>query len=153
MANPTKYTPEVAQKIYERAAAGETLARIGAGKAMPSKQTIQAWLRDNEEFQKGYFRAKRAWAAAKAEELEELGQSAIDAARGEDVDPKRLNALVCAINNQAANLRWLISRMYPERYGDKVQAEISGKDGGAIEAAITVQFVKSGQDGGTAGSC
>ena len=147
MANPTKYTPELAQKIYELAADGKTLTQIGADKAMPTRQSIQAWLRDNEEFQKGYFRAKRAWAAAKAEELEELGQSAIEAARGKEVDPKRLNALVCAINNQAANLRWLISRMYPERYGEKVQAELSGPGGGAIEAAITVTFVKPGQNG------
>lgn len=153
MKSPAKYTPELAEKIYAHVRRGLSQDKIAALEGMPSKPTLEAWLDEHEEFLDRYFRAKRIWVIGRAEELEALGQSAIDAARDKTIDPKRLNPLVTAINNQAANLRWLISRLFPQRFGDKVQAEISGKDGGPIEAAITVTFVKPGQDGGAAGSC
>ena len=37
--------------------------------------------------------------------------------------------------------RWLASKMAPKKYGDKVQAELTGAGGGAIQVASTVTFV------------
>jgi hypothetical protein len=38
--------------------------------------------------------------------------------------------------------KWLMSKLAAKKYGDKVQTEISGPDGGAIQTAITVEFVR-----------
>jgi hypothetical protein len=36
----------------------------------------------------------------------------------------------------------LLAKWSPKKWGDKVQTEISGPNGGAIQAAITVEFVR-----------
>ena len=43
--------------------------------------------------------------------------------------------------------KWYASKLAPKKYGDKVQQEVSGPDGAPIQAAITVQFVKSANSG------
>jgi len=40
--------------------------------------------------------------------------------------------------------KWLMSKLAPKKYGDKIQQEVSGKDGGPIQAAVTVEFVRTG---------
>ena len=39
----------------------------------------------------------------------------------------------------------LLAKWNPKKYGDKVENYISGPAGGPIQAAITVQFVKTGE--------
>lgn len=39
--------------------------------------------------------------------------------------------------------KWLASRMAPKKYGDKIQAEHSGPNGGVIQVASTVTFVRA----------
>lgn len=40
---------------------------------------------------------------------------------------------------------WVAGKRKPKRYGDKVEQFISGPEGGPIRAAITVEFVKTGE--------
>jgi hypothetical protein len=39
----------------------------------------------------------------------------------------------------------LLAKWNPKKYGDKVQAELTGADGGPMKSEITVQFVKTGE--------
>ena len=39
--------------------------------------------------------------------------------------------------------KWLLSKRAPKKYGDKIQTELTGADGGAIESKVTVQFVNA----------
>lgn len=38
--------------------------------------------------------------------------------------------------------KWLLSKMAPKKYGDKVTQEHTGANGGAIQVASTVTFVR-----------
>jgi len=38
--------------------------------------------------------------------------------------------------------KWLLSKMFPKKYGDKVSAEVSGPDGGPIREALIVEYVR-----------
>ena len=40
----------------------------------------------------------------------------------------------------------LLAKWNPRKYGDKVQQEVTGADGGPIKAAITVEFVKTAEN-------
>ncbi len=42
----------------------------------------------------------------------------------------------------AHHYRWRAAKIAPRDYGDKVQTEVTGADGGPIEQSITVSFVK-----------
>ena len=42
----------------------------------------------------------------------------------------------------AQHYRWRASKTAPKDYGDKIQAEHTGADGGAIQVASTVTFVR-----------
>ena len=41
--------------------------------------------------------------------------------------------------------KWLMSKLAPKTYGDKVQTEVTGANGGPIQASVVVEFVKTGQ--------
>jgi hypothetical protein len=38
--------------------------------------------------------------------------------------------------------KWLLSKIFPKKYGDKVSAEVSGPDGGPIREALIVEYVR-----------
>ncbi len=38
--------------------------------------------------------------------------------------------------------KWLMSKLAPKKYGDKVEQFISGPNGAPIQAAVTVEFIK-----------
>lgn len=41
------------------------------------------------------------------------------------------------------NYKWIAGRMAPKAWGDKQTHEVGGPDGGAIQADVTVRFVKA----------
>lgn len=43
--------------------------------------------------------------------------------------------------------KWLLSKLAPKRYGERLATEVSGPDGGPVKVGVTVEFV-----GATAGS-
>jgi hypothetical protein len=41
--------------------------------------------------------------------------------------------------------KWLLSKMFPKKYGDKIDATLSGPDGGPIQQSLTVEYVRQKQ--------
>lgn len=147
MAGKSTYTPELGEKICEHIAAGLSLDKIAALPGMPAKVTILKWAVENPDFDKLYDLAKEAQIEGKMDDIDALNDEMVEAAEIEE-DPKRANVRVHAIQNKIQNRIRLAQSLRRRKYGDKVQAEISGKDGGPIEAAIAVTFVRA-QNGAT----
>jgi hypothetical protein len=38
--------------------------------------------------------------------------------------------------------KWLLSKMFPTKYGDKVAAQLSGPDGGPIQGHLVVEYIR-----------
>jgi hypothetical protein len=131
MANPTKYTPELAQKIYEHLLDGKSLNAIAKLPGMPSRPTMLDWTNKHPEFDKLYDLAKEAQIEGKMDDIDALNDQMVEVAETED-DPKRANVRVHAIQNKIQNRIRLAQSLRRRKYGDKVQAEISGKDGGPL---------------------
>ena len=118
MARPTDYTPELASKICEQLAEGKSLRTVCLADDMPDKSTVFNWFRKFPEFVDQYARAKEESAEAHNELLLDLGDEAISLSQ--EVDPKSSSAVVQAVKLKADNLKWVMSKMKPKKYGDKV---------------------------------
>ncbi len=88
------------------------------------------------ELQEQYAGARARMLDAQAEELEDIGERAASAESAVEVAGLRL---------LADNRKWLLSKLAPKKYGDKVQQELTGADGGPINHSLTVEFVNPPQ--------
>ena len=128
---PSKFTKEVVDTICNRLANGESLVKICKDDDMPARETVHVWLDDNknEEFSNRYARARQRQADFMANEILEI----VDA-KGEDPSDKRV---------RMDARKWLASKMAPKVYGDKIQNEHTGADGGPIDTKWTVEIVNA----------
>ena len=119
------YTPEKANAVLSLMREGESLRKscLAAG---VNKSTFLLWVDGNPELADQYARARMEMLDAQAEELEEIGDQAVSAATAVEVAGLRL---------KADNRKWLLSKLAPKKYGDKIQTEHSGSIG--IAKAMT----------------
>ena len=151
---PSMYSEELAQEICRHIADCVSLRTIAAMEGMPDVATIMRWLADETkpEFREQYARAREAQADKMAEDIlaiadEECTMVRADKHGTKDDDGEGGTQVVFDATAVARNKlrvdarRWLASKMAPKKYGDKVQAELTGAGGGAIQVASTVTFV------------
>jgi len=121
---PTKYSKALADKICSELAEGKSLRTVCQQEGMPDKSTVFCWLRDIQEFQDQYALAKESSAEAMNEILLDLGDEAIELSQ--TVNEKASSAVVQAVKLKADNLKWVMSKMKPKKYGEKL--DLTSKD-------------------------
>lgn len=126
LGRPTVYSQELAERICSQLSEGISLRTVCLAEDMPSKTTVFNWLHVNKDFLDQYARAKEESTHANQEILEDLGDQAIELAQS--VDPKASGAVVQAVKLKADNMKWVMSKMKPKKYGDKVDLTTNGKD-------------------------
>lgn len=144
---PSLYTPELALAICDHIANCVSLRAIAAMDGMPTVRTIMNWLADDSkpEFMQQYLRAREAQADKMAEDILAIAdeQSLTTETDEAGVVEVKFDAVAVQRNRLRVDARkWLASKMAPKKYGDKVQAELTGLDGGAIAVQSTVTFVQ-----------
>jgi hypothetical protein len=118
---PTEYTPELASFITERLTAGDSLRSICKPDDMPAESTVRKWVvYDREGFSAHYEKARRAQMDALAEDLLEIADENSD-----DVQRARL---------RVDTRKWLMSKIAPKRFGDRIVNEHTGANGGPIQS-------------------
>lgn len=131
---PSKFTKELASRICERLAAGETLRAICRDDGMPAPQTVLRW-RSNKAFSEQYATARESGYMLMADELIEIA----DDGTNDYVERERENGtkhvVFDAEHVQRSKLRadtrkWLLSKALPKVYGDKL--EVGGPNGGPV---------------------
>jgi len=122
---PTEYNQDIASKICSKLAEGISLRTICLGEDMPTKTTVFNWLAKHKDFVDQYARAKEESADAQFENLDDIGDEAIEESK--IVDPKAASAVVNAYKLKADNLKWTMSKMKPKKYGDKLDVMSDGK--------------------------
>lgn len=109
---PTDYNEEVATKICELIADGNSVRTICAMEGMPSRASIILWLTKHEEFSVQYARACAVRQEEKFDEIRDI------AANTEDVQRARLLVDV---------VKWQLSKEAPKKYGDKLDMTSGGE--------------------------
>lgn len=123
---PSLYSQELADKICAELAEGVSLRGVCMKDDMPSLPTIFSWMRTNEEFLKQYARAKQESADAMAEEIIDITDDALEDAKNGS-EHKGINAVVQAHRLKVDTRKWLMSKMKPKKYGEKVDVTSGGE--------------------------
>jgi hypothetical protein len=109
---PSTYTQDVADRICERLADGETLRAICRGKGMPGHQTVLRWTGAHDAFADQYARARATGYRAMADELLEISDN-----------PETDAASVQRDRFKVDTRKWLLSTALPKIYGDKLSVD------------------------------
>ena len=116
--------------VLEQILSGQSLRNI-SGLANVSLGGLVEWLTKDPERERAVLDARRRMALLWDEQALDViaqAQTPVELQRAQQM---------------AAHLRWRAARMAPRVYGDKVQQEVTGADGGPI--AVRVEFVNSPQ--------
>lgn len=136
---PTIYTEEIANTICERLIEGQTIRQIAEDEAMPSKRTITRWATEPKHpFWPLYVRAREAQCIGMAEEILEISDDGSNDWMERTGKDGEISWQLNGEHVQRSKLRvdtrkWVLSKVLPRVYGDKITAEHTGKDGGPIE--------------------
>lgn len=130
------------------------LAEGYEGNPLPTYTAIKEWLSGSEDLAAQYARAKEDQADFMAEEMAELHNKAWVPVLVDGlplmVEGKPLmtvdKASAAAVRLEADNKKWLMGKLRPKKYGDRMQNEHSGPDGGDIPVSLEVSFVQSGKN-------
>lgn len=135
---PTKYSQELADKFCQEIALGQSLKTVCLGEDMPSPVTIFAWFRTYPEFLNQYARATEERSEAMAEDILDIADDGTNdwmEINGRDIpDQEAIQRSKLRVEAR----KWLMSKMKPKKYGDKVDLTSDGK---AIEGN-TIIFKK-----------
>ena len=134
---PSKYTDKLADKICQMIAQGQSVRSICTKKDMISMQTFFRWLRENDKFREQYARACEERSYMHAEDIIEIADNATnDYMEKLEGDGYIFNSE----NVQRSRLRidtrkWLMSKLNPKVYGDKLDMTTNGNDIGVTLSA------------------
>ena len=121
---PSLYTPELALDICKRMAHGESLRSICKPDEMPAPSTVRLWvLEDVNGFAEQYARARALQAENWAEEIMEISDE-LPAMTGEG---KYDSASVQHQRLRVDTRKWLLSKVLPKVYGDKLDVTSKGE--------------------------
>jgi Bacteriophage Sf6, terminase small subunit-like len=126
-----RFDPDLARQICEALADGKSLTAICRDPGMPDRHTVRRWLADpaNGSFREAHDAARLAWADTLFEEIAELGEEARRVAEAADTKGHNSNAAVAAIREEIRAKQWVCARLRPDKYGDRIAAEVTGAGG------------------------
>jgi hypothetical protein len=123
---PSLYTAELAAFICERISFGESVRKICDDPDMPAASSIFKWLIEHKEFSEQYARAREAQMDAMVEEIihiaDDTSNDTIETEKGSYANNEWINRSRVRIDTR----KWLMSKLAPKKYGDKLDIEHSG---------------------------
>lgn len=143
MGRPSIYTQELADKICLGLMEGKSLRSVCTADDMPDRASVYNWLQKNQDFFGQYTRAREVQAEHYADEINDIaddgsndymmvmrGAQEVEVINHENIQRSRL---------RVDSRKWIVSKLLPKKYGDKVQTEISGPEGAPL--TLKVEFV------------
>jgi hypothetical protein len=118
------YSTELTTRICEKLAIGQTLRSICMEPDMPERVTVLDWVDKYPDFAIQYARNLQAG-------IDALGEQTRDDSLA-NISPEN----VPLARHRFDVARWYIGKRSPKKWGDKVQAEISGPGGSPISLDI-----------------
>lgn len=143
---PTVYTDKLGREICDRLADGESVRSICRDDHMPDEKQVRTWaLNDQHPFSPQYARAREIGYARLAEEIIEIADDSSDdwlPPENSDDDPRLNHEAVARSRLRVDTRKWLLSKMLPKMYGDKVTQEVTGKDGAPLVPVLNVTVTR-----------
>lgn len=121
---PSIYTEELASRICERLALGESLNRICQDDDMPEMRTVHRWLAADSAFLSQYHKAREVQA-------DTLADRAVDRAHDATKDDAP------AVRVYLDTVKWFAGVVAPRKYTPKTQTALSGVEDGPPIGVVT----------------
>lgn len=149
---PTKYNLELGNKICQLIGEGYSLRQIERMQGMPTMAMIMRWASSNKPiyagFREQYTIALELRCNRWAEEINEIADDGSndyyerETKTGEIVEvPDKEHIFRSRL--RVDSRKWLLSKLQPKKYGDKIQQEITGKDGTDLIPSISIKLKPS----------
>ena len=126
-----RYSETVTAIIIGRMAEGETLRQVCRDPAMPSRGTVYRWLAENAHFRDQYRHARELLVEHWADEMVDISDDGTtdfvtkvgrNGTEYEAVDQEHIQRSRLRVDTR----KWLMSKLNPGEYGDKIEHEVSG---------------------------
>ena len=127
--NPAEFSDDIFNEICDRMADGKGLRKICEDPEMPSRQTFLRWIEKDTGRQSRYQAAREALMDWYAEEILEIAwDSSRDTIPAEGKRPARCdNEWVNRSRLKVDTLKFLMAKLHPKRYGDKLPETVEQK--------------------------
>lgn len=100
---------------------------------MPPVGAIFEWLNTTPEFAERYARARSEQADALADEILHLADEKPDRVADEQGNQRVDSGWVQWQRNRVEARKWIAAKLKPKKYGEKIDATLSGADGGPVQ--------------------
>lgn len=129
---PTDYTQELADAICAELSIGRSLRSVCEDEGMPTVKTVFNWLRSYEGFLQQYEKAKEESSDAMAEDLLHIADTPvmgeIKTIKPDGTVEIKQDEMLGHRRLQVDARKWLMSKMKPKKYGEKLDMTTNGKD-------------------------
>lgn len=135
---PKAITQKVRDAILTQMVEGKTISEICRAEDMPAASTVYLTLSRDAEFSELYARAREAQVERFAEEILEIADDGSNdwmerrnddgEVTGEVVNHEHISRSKLRVDSR----KWLMAKMAPRKYGDKVTQEHVGGNGGPL---------------------
>lgn len=122
---PTEYNQETATILCEHISGGMSLRTACDQDGMPVRATFFKWMRENPEFLNQYARACEERTEAFAEDILSISDEGIGVIKAGA--EKKSGAIAQIVRLQVDTRKWMMSKMKPKKYGDKLDLTSDGK--------------------------
>ena len=132
------YPESVRLEICERIAKGESMVSICASEGMPVQSIVYNWLTVDKDFSEKYARAREQQAEHYLDEIIAISDDvSLDEIIDGEGNPRTNHEAIQRSRLKVDTRKWAMSKLAPKKYGDKIQQEIVGANGGAIQVNTT----------------
>jgi hypothetical protein len=127
---PAEFSDDIFTEICDRMAGGQGLRKICDDPNMPSRQTFLRWIEKDTGRQSQYQAAREALMDWYAEEILEIAwDSSKDTIPGDGKKPPRCdNEWVNRSRLKVDTLKFLMAKLHPKRYGDKLPETVEQRN-------------------------
>lgn len=128
---PSTYTQELADRICEELALGQSMRTVCAMDGMPAMSSVFKWLRENPAFSEQYEKAKAESADAMAEDLLHIADTPvmgeIKTIKPDGTVEIKQDEMLGHRRLQVDARKWLMAKMKPKKYGEKLDVTSEGE--------------------------
>jgi len=137
------FTQELADEICAQLESGLSLNAICKREDMPTEAAVRAWARDDYQgFASKYARAREIGYLRLADEIIEISDEATQDTYIDSYGNERTNQEVVARSRLRVDSRkWLLSKMLPKVYGEKVDHTHGGDPANPIKSLVEITIV------------
>jgi pyruvate carboxylase len=138
---PSKYCDEIIESICKAVRNGSCIHAICKEKDMPSEEAVYNWLETKPEFVEKYTLAREIRADRMAQEILIIADDTtndtctVTSKSGNEYETANhewINRAKLRVDTR----KWLMSKWSPKKYSEKIQQEITGKDGAPVIPVI-----------------